>query len=307
MKLGKKFFGVFIVLSLFSVFGVSSSAMIEKNIICENKKKFFEKKPLKSESFYVAMEYVICGRGMKKRGKDGILKYDNLTNAIDAVGLYIVLNKFLCDNEILNEGIKEQLLFGIFDAYAQDLKLKTEVDFFFKKFKEVKKLKKAIAKTNFKEIEITKDMFCDAMAEIKEYVIEKSIRKIEKKLNEYKNAFEKGDKALLELEIKNSEEHLEYSKEEIKSYKSDSLEYKQLLKNIDYYENLLKDLKTKTSITEERQHQFEVVIKNLEKFLEGAKGVLNDIEHVKYEHVKEISKALKVEKTLLNLRTLERI
>lgn len=306
MKLGKKFFGMFIVLSLFLIFDVSSSAMIERNII-ENKKKSFENKPLKSESFYVAMEYVICGRGMQKRGKDGILKYDNLTNAIDAVGLYIVLNKFLCDNEILNEGIKEQLLFGIFDAYAQDLKLKTEVDFFFKKFKEVKKLKKAIAKTNFKEIEITEEMFYDAIAEIKEYVTEKSIKKIEKKLDEYKNAFEKGEKALLDLEIKNSEEHLKYSKEEIKSYKSDSLEYKQLLKNIDYYENLLKDLRTKTSLTEEKEHQFEVVIKNLEKFLEGAKGVLNDIEHVKYEHVKEISKALKVEKTLLNLRTYERI
>ena len=307
MKSNKKFLGMFLVLSLFLVFDVSSTAMLEKNIIDVSKKKSSENKPLKSESFHVAIEYVICNRGMEKRGKDGIIKYDNFTNAIDAVGLYIVLNKFLDDNGLLNEGIKEQLLFGIFDAYAQDLKLKTEIDFFFKKFKEVKKLKKAIEKTNFKEIEITEDMFYNAMADIREYIVEKSIKKIENRLNEYNNAFEKGNRALVELEIKNSEDHLKYSKEEIKSYDKDSLEYKQFLKNIDYYESILKDLRTKTSLTEERKHQFEVVIKNLEKFLEGAKGVLYEIEHVKYEYVKEISKALNVEKTLLNLRTRERI
>ena len=307
MKLNKKILAVFLCFSLFLSFEVTASAMIRKNVINENKKNFDENKFLKSESFYVAMEYDIFGRGMQKRGKDGVIKYNNSTNAIDAVGLYIVLKKFLEENNLLDEGIKEQILFGIFDVYAQDLRLKAEVDFFFKRFKEVKKLKKAIAKTNFKEIEITNEMFCSAMEEIKNYVQEKSIRKIENKLNAYKNAFEGGDRALVELNIKNVEKNLKHSQKEIKSYGVDSLEYKQLLNNIEYNENILKDLKNETSLTEEKKHQFEIVIKNLEKFLEGAKSALNEIEHVKYENVVGINKALKVEKTLFNLRTHERI
>ncbi len=300
MRLNRKFLVVFLGLVLFLSFRITSSAMIKKSVISENV-------PLRSESFYVAMEYDICGRGMQKRDKDGILKYDNSTNAIDAVGLYIVLNKFLEDNNLLNEETKEQILFGIFDVYAQDLKLKTEIDFLFKRFKGVKKLKKAIKRTNFKEIEITNEMFCNAMEEIKDYVREKSIKKIEDRLNAYKNAFEKGDEALVELDIKNNEENLEHSKKEIKAYSIDSLEYEQLLNSIDYYENILKKLRNEKTLTEERKHQFEMVMKNLEKFLEGAKNALNEIEHVEYKNVVGINKSLKVEKTLINLRTLERI
>ena len=307
MKLSKKFLVVFLSVVLFLSFEFSASAMIRKNVVNENEKNYDLNKHLKSESFYVAMEYDICGRGMQKREKDGVIKYNNSTNAIDAVGLYIVLNKFLEENDLLNGETKEQILFGIFDVYAQDLKLKSEVDFFFKSFREVKKLKKAIEKTNFKEIEITNDMFCSAMEEIKKYVQEKSIRKIENRLNAYKNAFERGDLALVELDIKNVEKNLKHSKKEIKSYSINSLEYKELLNNIDYNENILKNLKNEMRLTEERKHQFEIVIQNLEKFLEGAKRSLNEIESVKYENVVGINNALNVEKTLFNLRTHERI
>ena len=85
------------------------------------------------------------------------------------------------------------------------------------------------------------------------------------------------------------------------------MEYKELLNNIDYNENILKNLKNEMSLTEERKHQFEIVIQNLEKFLEGAKRSLNEIESVKYENVVGINNALNVEKTLFNLRTHERI
>ncbi len=300
MKKNKRFLAVFIGLWLFLSFGVSASAMMKKNVIIENK-------ALKTQSFHVAMEYIIRGRGMQKRGKDGVIKDNEFTGSIDAVGVYIILNKFLKDSGLWDEEIKEQIMCEIFDVYARDLKLTTEIEFFFKRFEGVKKLKKAIEKTNFKNIEITKEMFDFAMKEIKDYVMETSVKKIEQRLNAYKTAFEKGNKALVELDIKNSEDHLKYSKEKIKEYSEDSLEYAHLLDSIKFYEKNLDELKNKTKLTEEREHHFEVVVKNLEKFLEEAKAAFRAIERVKYENIKGINRALEVEKTLIDLRTYKRI
>ncbi len=292
MKFNRKFLGIFLALGMMFSFVVVNAEHSKRD---------------------VSVEFVFNGKNMQKRekgSKDGPerfgKKFDkNKTTEKEVVYLYMVLKKAFEDGCLWNKDIKKKLVDEIF-LNKNGIKLTTEISFYDSSDDFVKKLKNIVKRTNFKDIKITEDMLKSALKDMKE------IRgsEIEFAINEVKNskkALKRGDIALrmcfvnrIKKDIKEQEKSLEKLKGK------DKEEGKKHLEKLK--EDLKKAEKEKNEkVSKEEKEAEEQYIRNGEGFIEENKEKLKAVEKVKFNDIKNLNKDLKVSKTLIDLKTGERI
>ncbi len=308
MKLDKKILGIFLGLGLISTFVVVASAndntkfdVCKKEIenIKENKKDsggYEDSNSIKpnnndyGEGILVAINV------------DNILSNgENKTTEKDLLNFDMVISKVLYDNGLLTDEIIDQLLEEFKDA--NNLKLYDENILTIRGEENFKKLQDVIAKTDFKNVELTREFFDQTIRRIKEVLL-KEKNKVDVLYSEIKKAFENNDeKALLECQNMREIYFILEQEDRIKKYKLSGQELEKaegLIKHIkEAMEKQTKEGKlsddNKGLLLKIRDDYGKRYIPKLDKCIEK-------INEIKFEDVKDLHKNLDINKNVKLLK-----
>ena len=255
---------------------------------------------------------------------DGSDSKENKTDVNDMLCFYITIKKMLDGNGLLDEQMKTQILNKITMGDRKEQKLKLPItmggresdrenigqaiEFCVENEKELKKLQEAVKKTDFKNIEITKDDFNKAKEEVlKKY--NESIKNLKNRIPKSEDKLKLSDIDLLknsieqdlkELDsINDAETKARYNEETIKAIKD----------HIKKFENYIKELESKKEKSKELERELKDLKESTKRYISfGNEGLnrlnsyLKDLSELKFEKVKESKNKFKFKNEITNIK-----